>query len=260
MFTWTTYSDDILVTGRDEDEHLRHLEEVLKRLKEAGLTVKREKCQFMARSIEYLGHRIDAEGLHPTAEKVEAMKRSPCPRNVTELKSFLGIINYYGKFVPWLATTLAPLYELLRKRATWIWADSQRRAFRKAKQALSSSSVLVHYDSQRPILLHCDASPYGIGAVLTQVLEDGQERPVAFASRSLSTAEQNYAHIDREALSLVFAIKKFHNYVYGREFKVVTDHKPLLGLFSELRSIPQTASSRVQRWCLFLSGYRYSIV
>ena len=181
--------------------------------------MKREKCQFMARSIEYLGHRIDAEGLHPTAEKVEAMKRAPCPRNVTELKSFLCIINYYGKFVPGLATTLAPLYELLRKRATWIWADSQRRAFRKAKQALSSSSVLVHYDSQRPILLHCDASPYGIGAVLTQVLEDGQERPVAFASRSLSTAEQNYAHIDREALSIVFAIKKFCNYVYGRESK-----------------------------------------
>ena len=152
----SVYVDDILVTGRDEDEHLRHLEEVLKRLKEAGLTVKREKCQFMARSIEYLGHRIDAEGLHPTAEKVEAMKRAPCPRNVTELKSFLGIINYYGKFVPGLVTTLAPLYELLRKRATWIWADSQRRAFRKAKQALSSSSVLVHYDSQRPtVTLRC---------------------------------------------------------------------------------------------------------
>ncbi len=118
----SVYLNDILVTGRDHEEHLKHLEEVLRRLKEAGLRVKKAKCQFTASWIEYLGHRIDAEGLHPTQEKIEAVKRAPRQRNVSELKSFLGIINYYEKFVPSLATTLAPLYELLRTGSTWVWS------------------------------------------------------------------------------------------------------------------------------------------
>ncbi|XP_061883310.1 uncharacterized protein K02A2.6-like isoform X1 [Entelurus aequoreus] len=253
------YLDDILVTGATEVEHLANLEEVLKRLSEAGLRLKRSKCVFLAPSVTYLGHRITAQGLCPVEDKVRAIKEAPNPKCITELRSFLGMVNYYGKFLPDLSKVLAPLYKLLHNDTKWQWCEEQEAAFKEVKELLHSATLLVHYDPDKQITLSCDASPYGVGAVLSHVMEDGSEKPVGFASRTLTKAEQGYSQLDKEGLAIVFAVKRFHQYLYGRAFKIYTDHKPLMSLFSETKCIPPLASARIQRWALTLSAYQYAI-
>ena len=252
------YLDDILVTGKTTAEHLRTLEDVLKKLESAGVKLKRGKCSFLLPSVEYLGHHISAEGLRPTKEKVRAIADAPAPQNVSQLRSFLGLVNYYGKFLPQLSSTLAPLYRLLEKKR-WSWGEAQMEAFRKTKTQLTSPCLLAHYDPEKDLILACDASPYGIGAVLTHRLEDGTERPVAFASRTLAPAEKKYAQLEKEGLAIVFGVKKFHDYLLGRKFVIHSDHKPLQHLFSESRPVPPLASARIQRWALTLGAYDYTI-
>ena len=176
------YLDDILVTGESETAHLRNLAAVLERLESAGARLKREKCSLMIPEVEYLGHRISAKGIHPVPEKVSAVREAPRPKDVSQLRSFLGMVNYYGKFLPNLATLLRPLYDLLQSAKTWSWGDSQEQAFRKAKELLSSAPLLTHYDPEKQLILSCDASPYGVGAVLSHRFEDNSERTIAYAS------------------------------------------------------------------------------
>ena len=178
------FIDDILITGVDDQDHLRNLESVLSRLQERGFRLKKSKCVFMKESVEYLGHWIDAEGLHPLAEKTTAIQNAPTPRNIQELRSFLGLINYYGKFISNLSSILRPLNELLQRDRKWKWTRDCTRAFQQAKSALLSSQVLVHYDPSLPLTLAGDASAYGIGAVISHTMKDGSERPIAFASRT----------------------------------------------------------------------------
>ena len=253
------YIDDILVTGTSEEEHLKNLDEVLQRLGNAGLRLKREKCNFMLTEVKYLGHKISAKGLEPTDEKIKAIREAPQPQSVTQLRSFLGAINYYCKFLPNLASSLSPLYKLLQHHHKWTWGPEQVTAFESAKQQLASPPLLVHYDPEKPLVLSCDASPYGIGAVLSHILEGG-EQPIAFASRTLAPAERNYSQVDKEALSIIFGVKRFHEYLVGHTFTIVSDHKPLQYLFNERKAIPQMASARVQRWALTLSCYDYNII
>jgi len=252
------YLDDILITGSSDEQHLQNLESVLTKLDKAGLRLKMSKCSFMSESVEYLGHCIDAQGLHPTQAKVDAVKNAPVPTDVIKLKFFLGLINYYRKFLPDLSSVLAPLNKLLQKGHRWNWTSTQQTAFEQSKNLLQSSSLLAHYDPTKQLILACDASPYGIGAVLSQ-LHDGQERPVAFASRSLSTAEKNYSQLEREGLAVVFGVKRFHQYLYGRHFLIYSDHQPLRRLFSETKAVPPMASGRIQRWALTLSSYEYEL-
>ena len=134
------------------------LEEVFARLAKADLKVKKHKCKFMVRSVSYLGHVIDGEGIHPLPEKVEAIKQAPTPKNVTELKSYLGLLTYYGKFLPNLSTRLAPLYLLLRQKEAWKWTAAQDKSLKELKELFTSSNLL---DSDLPLLLACDASAYG---------------------------------------------------------------------------------------------------
>ena len=168
------YIDDILIRGASEEEHLGNLEQVLSRLEAAGLRLKKNKCTLMAESVTYLGHRIDKDGLHPTQEKVEAVQNAPTPKNVSELKLYLGLLSYYAKFLPNLATVIAPLYQLLQAGTKWQWTKGEQNAFVPSKNLLSSQ-VLAHYDSTLPLVLECDASPYGLGAVLSQRYSDGSE-------------------------------------------------------------------------------------
>ena len=253
------YLDDILVTGPTVEEHLRTLEQVLQKVHEAGLRLNRDKCFFLRPSINYLGHIIDKDGLHPTQEKVRAIKEAPQPQNITQLRSFLGLINYYGKFLPNLSAKLTPLYTLLNKKQKWKWSREQEQAFQEAKNALQADSLLVHYDSTKPLVLACDASDYGIGAVLSHTMDDNQERPIAYISRTLTSAEKHYSQLEKEGLAIIFAVKKFHKYLLGRHFVIESDHKPLQSLFGETRKIPEMASSRIQRWAIILSAYRYTI-
>ena len=255
----TCYIDDILITGANEQEHLHNLEEVFHRLDQHNLRIKRAKCEFMKLSVEYLGHSVDSEGLHTLPSKVEAIQQAPQPRNVQQLRLFLGLLNYYGKFISNLADIIHPLNQLLHKDAKWMWNQACVQAFTAAKQALKSSQVLIHYDPSLPITLAGDASAYGIGSVISHVLPDGSERPIAFASRTLSPSEKNYAQLEKEALSLIFGLKRFHQYLYGRKFTLITDHKPLLTILGPKKEIPPLAAARLQRWAVLLSTFNYDI-
>lgn len=253
------YFDDIIVTGKNDAEHFTNVNRVLQRLQDAGLKLKLEKCTFLANEVEYLGHVIDAEGLRPTPKKVEAVLKAPSPRDVRQLQSYLGLINFYRRFLPDLSSVLRPLYLLLVKDARWKWTAKEEEAFNKSKELLTSAPVLQHFDPTKPIVLSCDASPYGVGAVLAQRDETG-EHPVAFASRSLLPAEQKYSQLDKEALAIIFGITKFHQYLWGHDFEVVTDHKPLLGLLGQDKPIPERSSPRMIRWAITLSAYRYQLI
>ena len=206
------YLDDILISGSTLAEHLANLKGVLKRLSEAGLRLNKEKCAFFLEQIEYLGHTIDAQGVHPTGEKIiKAIKNAPQPKNVTELHSFLGILNYYSPFLPTLSEKMAPLYSLLQKTTRLSWDSQQQEAFSIAKDALQEDALLVHFDPSKPLIVACDASQYGLGAVLSHKMDNGEERPVAFASRTLNPAEKKYSQLEKEGLAIIFAVKKFHH-------------------------------------------------
>ena len=149
---------------------------------------------------------------------------------------------------------------MLHHSAIWKWKKECETAFQCARGVLSGDNILVHYDSQKELILSVDASPYGLGALISHKVDDGSERPIAYASRTLNSAEKNYAQIEREGLAIVFGIKKFHLYLYGRPFLLVTDHKPLTRIFGPKSGIPPLAAARMQRWALLLSGYLYEIV
>ena len=242
------YIDDILVTGTDEHNHLNNLELVLQRLESAGLTLQKSKCIFTATSVEYLGNVIDKNGLHPSPSKVQAIKQAPQPTNVNELKSFLRLMKYYHKFLPNLSTSLASLHSLLRKNCCRNWSAENPEAFTKVKSLLQSPSLLVHYDDNKPLLLGCDASPYGIGAVLCHHMNDGSDKPITFIFRTFTSAEKNYSQLEKEVLAIVFAAKRLHHYLYGRHFtehiKLWTEKDPVLSRVRKLiqsdGEIPET--------------------
>ena len=182
--------DDILVTGKTTAEHLANLDEVLSRLEKAGMRLKQTKCKFLLPEVEYLGHKITKDGLKPSDSKLEAVSKAPVPKNVSELKAFLGLVNYFGKFLSYLSTTLAPLHKLLQKGTHFQWKEQHQKAFDTVRSQLISSELLVHYDSDLELILSCDASPYGVGAVLAHRFSDGTERPIAYTSRTLAPAEK----------------------------------------------------------------------
>ena len=251
--------DDILMTGKTDEEHFWTLVWVLLVLEEAGFTVGPEKCEFFKEEVTFCGYRVSQDGVLPMEKNVKAVLEAPEPTNISELKSFLGMINYYQNYLPALATVVEPIHKLLRKDAPWNWNNEQQQAFETAKKMLSEAPLLVHFDPAQKIVVHTDASPYGLGSVLSHLFTDETEKPVCFASRSLSKAERNYGHIEKEGLALVFAVKKFHHYLFGHKFTIFTDHKPLLGLFGENKGIPDRSAARIARWALLLSGYDYKL-
>ncbi|KAL0880304.1 hypothetical protein ABMA27_002756 [Loxostege sticticalis] len=253
------FLDDICCTGIDRVSHLNNLRQILGRLKEMGLTVKLEKCSFLQKSVNYLGFVIDENGLHPDHKKVEAISNAPLPGDATQLRSFLGLLNYYGKFIPKLSIILQPLHELLKKGVNWNWSTECNKAFNEAKQALTCDRVLAHYEEGRPLVLSVDSSAYGLGAVLAHRYPDGSERPVSCVSRTLNEAERNYSQIDKEALAIFYGITRHHQYLFGRKFELRTDHKPLSYIFGSKVGIPQTAASRLQRWAARLAAYDFTI-
>jgi hypothetical protein len=253
------YLDDILVSGKDAEDHLGNLRRLLKRLEEKGLRCRLEKCQFAQPYVEYLGHLLSHEGV-AKGPKVDAVLNMPPPTDVSSLKAFLGSIQFYAKFMPSdLATIAEPLYELTKKKMPWKWEDKHQKVFQRLKDLLSSENVLVHFDSKLPLGLSCDASNVGVGAVLFHRFPDGSERPIASVSKTLTDCQRNYSQIQKEALAIVFGLKKFFQYLYGRRFTLVTDHRPLLALFGPGKDIPLLAANRLARWALLLSQFDYRI-
>ena len=249
--------DDVLVHGKTPKEHDNRLYRVLCRLQQEGLTLNKEKCKFSQNTVSFLGQVIDESGVRPDPEKVNAIRNMPIPSNVGEVRRFLGTVNQMSKFAPNLADVTKPIRDLLVKGNQWVWAEPQQRAFNQVKQMLSTSPILALFDPQLDTVVSADASSFGLGAVLLQRQPEGQMKPVAYISRSMTPTEQRYAQIEKEALALTWACERFSDYLIGLVFHIQTDHKPLVPLFSSksLEELPL----RVQRFRLRMLRYQFTI-
>lgn len=253
------YLDDIIITGTSLQNHKENVTRVLEKLREAGLTVKQEKCEFYQTEIEYLGYIISKDGIKKTESKVKAILKAQVPTNVKQVRSFCGLVNYYNKFVPNIAQILHPIYNLLKKETTFSWNTKCQKAFEEIKQLIAKDIVLTHYNNNKQLVLVTDAANEGIAAILYQKENNGVEKPIACTSRTLLENEKAFATVDKEALAIIFGVRKFSQYLLGREFIIRTDHKPLLGLFKENKEIPQRHRDRLQRWAVYLSGFQYKL-
>ena len=249
--------DNVLVYGMDQDEHDDRLLKVLQRLEAAGLMLNKEKCKFSQKQVKFLGQMVDKSGVHPDPAKVKVIQEVPIPKNVGDVRRFLGMVNQLGKFSPNLAEKTKPLRELLRKDNAWLWGPPQREAFEEVKKALTTAPVLALFDPTRETVVSADASCYGLGATLIQKQPDGVMKPVAYISRSLMPRQQRYAQIEKEALAFTWVCERFSDYLIGLKFSIETDHKPLVPLFStnNLDELPV----RVQRFRMRMMRFQFSI-
>ncbi|XP_055590803.1 uncharacterized protein K02A2.6-like [Uranotaenia lowii] len=254
-----SFLDDILLYSRTEEEHRSILDGLFTRLQDYGFHLREEKCNLMQRQIRYLGHIVNASGLRPDPAKVEAIVKMPAPTDVSTLRSFLGAVNFYAKFVREMHTLRRPLDALLKQDVKFEWNQDCQRFFRRFKEVLQSDLMLTHYDPNLEIIVAADASQTGIGACILHKFPNGAFKAVAHASRSLTQAERQYGQIEKEGLALVFAVTKFHRMLLGRRFLLQTDHQPLLRIFGSKKGIPVHTANRLQRWALALLCYDFEI-
>ncbi|XP_043242963.1 uncharacterized protein K02A2.6-like [Amphibalanus amphitrite] len=253
------YLDDVLIGADSDRELMDRLDRVLERLKDNGVRLKKEKCQFGVREVVYLGWRLSEAGLRPVQEKTAAVIAAPDPRNVQELRSLIGSVSYYQRLLPNLSTVLAPLYALLKTGVKWAWTAECAAAVRRVKDMLSTAPVLMRYDPVLPLRLVTDASATGVGAALMQVTPEGLERPVQYASRTLTPTERKYAQVEREAAAVSFGVRRFHQFLFGRPFTLVVDNRTLSRILNPDRELPSLAAARMQRYALQLAAYQYKI-
>lgn len=248
------YLDDIVIVSQDFETHLKTLETVLDRLLAAGLVVSPDKCRFCRSQLKYLGYLVDQHGLRPDPEKVQAILNISSPKNVGEVRRFLGTASWYRRFIPHFSTTVAPLTNLTKKNVSWSWSPECESSFRAIKEYLITAPVLTCPDFSKTFILQTDASGFGLGAVLTQQFEDG-EHVISYLSRSLTRAEQKFSTTERECLAVIWAVEKLRHYLEGQKFVVITDHHSLLWLH-RLRD-PQ---GRLARWALRLQPYTFELI
>lgn len=246
--------DDFIVFGKTRESHDETLKKVLLVLNEQNFCLNEEKCVYRVTELVFLGWHISEKGISPTTDKVESIKNFREPTSSDEVRSFLGLVNFVGHCIPDLATKTFHLRKLLKKEEKFTWGIDQQKAFDLLKNILSDGSVLGYFNPEDEIVLIVDASPVGLGAVLVQ-LSKKEERVISFASKSLSEVEQRYYQTEREALGIVFGIERFKYYLFGRDFWLYTDCKPLEFLFSE-RSKP---CARIERWILRVQSFRFKV-
>jgi len=248
------YLDDVLVFGNTFEEELEHLTEVLCRFKAANLKLSPKKCTLFHTEVPFLGHVVGRQGVRTDPLKVSAVESWPVPRTVAELRSFLGLCTYYRRFVQGFATIAAPLHQLTRKGASFVWDEACHQAFVALKQALVEAPVLPYPDPSLPYILDTDASQEGVGAVLSQ-LKDGQEYVVAYYSCKFSKPERNYCVTRKELAAVVKGLSHFHHYLYGAQFTIRTDHAALRWL-----KTLKEPEGQLARWLGKLEQYNYQVV
>jgi transposase InsO family protein len=252
------YLDDILIGGETVMECQENLFKILGILNERNIRVNLSKCQFFKTSVVFVGHIFCESGIKPSEEKFRAIIDAPPPNDIQQLRAYLGLLNFYSRFIPNLSSELSELYKLLQKNVKFVWSESCQRTFEKSKQLLLDNNVLEPFDMNKPIVLSTDASPYGVSAILSHLVK-GIEKPVLFASSTLSIAEKGYSQLHKEALAIMFGIKRFHDFIYGQKFKLVTDNRALKEIFHPDKGISAVAASRLQRWALQLAIHNYTI-
>ena len=250
------YLDDILIYSDSPEEHTKHVQEVLRRLREQGLYCKLSKCEFSITTCEYLGYILSSDGLKMSSEKVQAIQDWPVPRKVKDIQSFLGFCNFYRRFIPSYSNITIPLTRLTRSKVKWNWSEAAQKAFDTLKEAFGKPSILHHWEPNRQITVETDASDYAIASILSITSEDGEIYPVAFRSRSLTPPELNYDVHDKELLAIYDAFKHWRHYLEGSPIPidVVTDHKNL-----EYFSTTKVLTRRQVRWSEFLSPFNMVI-
>lgn len=249
------YLDDIIVFSRSLEEHSAHLTKILQAFQDNNLKVQIHKCEFFRKEVNFLGHVITPEGVKPNPDKIKVVQNWHLPKNETELRGFLGTIGYYRRFIQDFAKIVKPLTEQLKKGQVVTHTKQFLDTFERCKGILVSSQILQYPDFSKPFKVTTDASQFAIGAVLSQG-PDGKDRPIAFASRTLSKSEvqQSNSTIENEALAIIYACKYFRPYIYGHKFTLFTDHKPLIYMFNM-----KDPSSRLVRWRLTLEEYDYDV-
>lgn len=244
-------SDDIIVHGKTQEDHDASLRATLTKLQDKGVKLNRDKCKFSMEKLTFFGHQFSKEGISADPDKVQTIIGHSPPKSVGEVRSFLGMTQYVARFIPQYATLTAPLRRLTRKDVTWQWTATEQRAFDKLKEALAGADVMAYFDPQKHTEIFVDASPVGLGAILTQ-----NNKIVSYGSRALTDVEQRYSQTDREMLGVVYGVEHYHLYLYGSStFSVFTDHKPLIGI---LRSRKPT-TARIERWRLRLMPYNFDL-
>ena len=227
------YLDDILVASPDEETHARHLRDLFRLLESNGVSINRRKCVFGVPEVKYLGHLVTSEGIRPLPSRVKDLLSFPPPDSRVGVQRFLGMINYYRRFVPRMAHNLTPLHALALSKSKLIdWTPAADQAFKDAKNALALAVLLHHPNPFSATSITVDASDRAVGAELSQRGRDQEWRPLAFYSHSLSTTEQKYSAFDRELLAIYLAVKHFRHFLDGKPFTIFTDHKPLVFAFA----------------------------
>lgn len=248
------YLDDIIVHGPDIQDVLFKLEKVLHHLKGAGLQVQPKKCSFFQKKVHYLGHIISGEGVQTDPAKTQSVQEWPTPCNKRQIRSFMGMCSYYRRFIQNFAEIAQPLYQIQDKVTPFVWNENCQDSFAKLKQVMTSTPILAFPDFQKPFMLDCDASSHSVGAVLSQVNE-GMERVVAYFSKTLSKQQRNYCATRRELLAVVLGVEHFHQYLYGVDFTLRTDHASLSWLTSFRRP-----EGIMARWLEKLQAYSFKVV
>ena len=244
-------ADDVVIHGQTLEEHDKHLAEFLQRCQQVGIRLNKQKMKVAVQEITFMGHKISSEGLQSDPEKVKAIQNLSPPENIHELRRFLGMINFLGKFIPHLSDELQPLQNLLKADVMWNWSSNQNECFHKMKQLVTSTPTLQFYNPDKPLTIENDASEYGIGSAMYQ-----EGKPIAFASRTLTPAERKYAQIEKEMLAIVYGLRKFHHFTYGRDVTVITDHKPLVAISNKPLS---NAPKRLQNMLLKAHDYKFTL-
>lgn len=247
------YLDDILIYSETFESHLEHLDRVLSKLREAGMTLRWDKCHFFRTELKYLGYCVNSSGVTPDPERVKAISDFERPRNVKDLQAFLGLCVYDRAFCPNFASCVENLTLLLRKKVPWRWTDLQENAFKQLKTKIQEATLLYHPNPNLPFFVQCDSSDVGLGAQLFQRV-NGERRVVAYASRLLLDRERNYSVSEKETLAIVFALQKWRVYLLGRTFTILTDHRAL----SYLNSC-RLLSPRISRWVLSIMEFDFVI-
>ncbi|EUC55562.1 Transposon Tf2-1 polyprotein [Rhizoctonia solani AG-3 Rhs1AP] len=251
------YLDDILIFSKNQEDHVKHVQEVLKRLRDNSCYCNLEKCFFFKSEVEYLGVIANGEGVRANPEKITKAVDWATPQSVKGVQEFLGFVNFYRRFIKDFNKIAFPLYKLLNKDVPWTWESQQEEAFRALKQALIDSPILIQPDPSKEFFLECDASDYATGAILNQKGSDDKLHPVAYLSKTLAPAERNYDIYDKELLAVIRALKEWRHLLEGTEIPVtiLTDHKNL-----EYWGTKRDLSRRQMRWMGFLADYNYRIV